>query len=202
MNKTFTFGAVTGITALAVAFPVIAQISSAQTTSSASSTTRSAAMARVRTPLTQAQVQTRIDQDAAFLANVDAAVTVQKSATQAHKDALTAAVSMTDDTQRQAAVKAADEAMHTALQSAMTANPSLEAGMHFGFGKGGHHGRGGPGKGDLAAKLGMTEAELKAALDSGKTIQQIATEKGVTLPTPPQGGRFMFRGGADQPAAQ
>lgn len=44
----------------------------------------------------------------------------------------------------------------------------------------------------IAEKLGMTEDELKAALDSGKTIKEIAEEKGIELPAPPRGGRMMF----------
>jgi hypothetical protein len=39
--------------------------------------------------------------------------------------------------------------------------------------------------GNPAQKLGMTEAELKAAMDSGKTIEQIAEEKGIDLPPRP-----------------
>ena len=48
---------------------------------------------------------------------------------------------------------------------------------------------------NLTEKLGMTEAELKTALEGGKTIQEIATEKGVELPEPKlkmHGDREMF----------
>lgn len=41
----------------------------------------------------------------------------------------------------------------------------------------------------MAERLGMTQAELQTALDSGKTFQDIAREKDITLPSGP-GGRF------------
>jgi len=44
----------------------------------------------------------------------------------------------------------------------------------------------------MAQRLGMTEADLQAALSSGKTMQDIAKEKGVTLPA----GRGSFGGNA------
>lgn len=60
--------------------------------------------------------------------------------------------------------------------------------MHKGPGMGGHgmfkmkmHGRG-HGPDMLLEKLGMTEEEFTAAIDSGKTIEEIAAEKGVELP--------------------
>lgn len=43
----------------------------------------------------------------------------------------------------------------------------------------------------MAERFGMTEAELQAELDSGKTIQQIAEEKGIESP---MGGRGMMQG--------
>jgi len=43
--------------------------------------------------------------------------------------------------------------------------------------------------GKMAEKLGMTEDELRTALDSGKTMQEIATKKGITLPTRPMGDK-------------
>jgi hypothetical protein len=122
--------------------------------------------------------------DSLLLKNIDSMVTVLKSATQAHLTALNAAATITDDTQREAAVKKAHEDMRATMEAAIAANPELKGLMPFG---GGHGGMMGHGKGDLAAKLGMTEAELKAAIDGGKTIEQIATEKGITLPARPMG---------------
>jgi hypothetical protein len=178
MNK-FTLGAIAGIVTVALAVPLLAQISSAAT---------SGAPKFTRPVPTQQQVQDMVARDDAFLKNVDAMVTVQKTATQAHEAALTAAASITDDTQRQAAVQKANDDERTAIQNAITANPDLKSAMMpfgggrgFGEGKGGMMGRG-PNTASLATKLGMTETDLKAALDGGKTIQQIAQEHGVTLP--------------------
>ncbi len=195
MKKTFALGAIAGMSSLALAVPILAQISSAQetgaTTTTTVSTTAAAKTFMKRAPDTSvAGIQTRIDHDSAFLTNIDAMITIQKSATQTHKTALTAALSITDDTQRAAAVKAADDAMRTSIETAVTANTALKGLMPFGgMGKGfsGGHGERGHSQngGDLAVKLGMTDTELKAALTSGKTIEQIATEKGITLPARP-----------------
>ncbi len=198
MNK-FTLGAIAGATSLMIAVPVLAQVSSAATettgtTSSLSATTSANRFGRG--PLTQAQVQTLADTDASFLTNVDALVTVLKTAVQNRKTALTAAAAITDETARQTAVKKAMTDFRTAMEAAITANPDLKLGMMHG-GPGGPHGRGhggkmgGKGPEMLAEKLGMTADELKAALSSGKTIEQIATEKGITLPARPAfGGRM------------
>lgn len=201
----FTYGAVAGITTLALAAPFLVQLTNAADTATKPFT---------RLAPTQAQVQKMIARDDAFLGNVDAFVTVRKSATQAHRDALSAAASLTDDTQRHAAVQKANEAMRAAMQAALAANPDLKSALRpFGGGRGMMGaGKGGPGgmtgrgpdKADLAARLHMTEAELEGALESGKTIAEIATEKGIALPAGRgQGGKhgrgwMMGRG----PAAQ
>lgn len=210
MNKSFTYGAVAGISSLALAIPFLAQISSAASTGSSVATTTAKA---VRPAPTQACVVALVAKDDAFLANVDTMIAAQKTATQTHRSALNAAASITDDTQRQAAVKAADEAfrtaMKTAMESHMTAdktqmealktacgNAGMGGGMHFEMGMGmGGPGHGGMMKGGmrgnpegLATKLGMTADELKTALKSGKTIEAIAAEKGITLPARPERG--------------
>jgi hypothetical protein len=48
-------------------------------------------------------------------------------------------------------------------------------------------------KSKVAEKLGMTVDELQDELDSGKTIREIAEERGVEAPARPQrgGGRQM-----------
>lgn len=182
MKKTYTFtlGAVAGITTLALAVPLLVQISSAAATGTGSFN---------RPVPTQQQVQDMATRDDAFLKNIDAFVVIQKSATQAHRDALSAAASIADDSERQAAVQQANLDQRAALQAALTANPDLKSSMMPFGGRGFGEGKGGPGmmgRGQntaaLASKLGMTEADLKAALDGGKTIQQIAQEHGVTLP--------------------
>jgi len=51
-------------------------------------------------------------------------------------------------------------------------------------GGGGRHGhRGGPGLAAAATALGVTEAELRTSLQSGSTIADVATSKGVALQT-------------------
>jgi hypothetical protein len=195
MKKSFTLGAATGITTILVAVPLLAQVTGAQGTGTTSSATTSIGWSRPD-PSTVEGIQQMIQRDSDFLTNIDAAITIQKSAIQTHKDALTAAASITDATQREAAVKAANEAMKKTIDDAITTNPNLKSVLHFGMRGGMGHGmRHGPG--GLAAKLGMTETELKTALDSGKTIEQIAQEKGITLPAKPS---FMGRMMQDSPA--
>lgn len=202
MKNKFILGAIAGMSTITLAVPVLAQITSAAstTTSTGAATSASPKFKVTRGPLTQEKLQEMIDRDTAFLTNADAILALHKSATTAHKAALTAALSLTDDTAREAAVKKANEDMRATMEAAITANPALKGAM-MPMGKpgfGGPGGRGhGPEKGDLAAKLGMTEAELKAAIEGGKTIEQIATEKGITLPARPP---FMGRGHGEQDA--
>lgn len=201
MKKTFTLGAVSGITALAIGFPIAAQFAGAQeeiasSTSSAKSTDRG--FFHERAPLSQDDVQGMIDHDNQFLLHVDAFIAIQKKAIQNHRIALQAAADIADETERNDAVKAAYEAMRTEVEAAIAADPELKdlpmmpfgpgkgprgPGMGMGMGMGMHRG-----PGDLAEKFGMTPEELKAAIDSGKTIEQIAEEKGVSLPPRPAFG--------------
>jgi hypothetical protein len=191
------------MSSLALAVPVVAQIASAQTATSTDATTSASADAtRVRPEFKRPTLQEMIDNDTKLLENVDTVVASLKTATQAHKNALTAAQSLTGTAQTDA-IKKAQEEFHAAMEATMKAS-GIKGFPMFG----GPHG--GPGRGgmmkmkfDLATKLGMTETELKAAIDSGKTIEQIATEKGVTLPTPPMGGRGhgMMMRGQQAPAA-
>ncbi|MFA6523169.1 MAG: hypothetical protein WCS85_02270 [Candidatus Peribacteraceae bacterium] len=206
--KKFTIGAIVGATSLAVAFPLLAQFAGA-----AESTTQTTPPER---PVqTQACVQALASRDDATLSGIDALIAAQKSATLAHRDALTAAAALTDDTARQEAVQKADEAFRTAMDTARKANTAEQTAMEavktacgdagfggrgmMGFGqmegRGGQHGQ--RDMSGIAEKLGMTSDELKTALDSGKTIQDLATEKGVTLPTPPARGDRPMGGCAD-----
>ncbi|MDD4287689.1 MAG: hypothetical protein PHN33_05075 [Candidatus Peribacteraceae bacterium] len=186
MKHKFTLGIVSGMSILALAVPLLAQGSSAAFSGTTTTGTGRPAMK-------QENITDRIARDDAFLANVDAMVSIQKSATQTHRNALTAAAALTDETAQQEAMRAADEAYRTTIQDALKANPDLQSAM-MPFGgrgqgmRGGMMGRG-PMNDKIAEELGMTTDELKAALEGGKTIQEIATEKGVTLPTPPKDGR-------------
>ncbi|MFA6039367.1 MAG: hypothetical protein WCV62_01400 [Candidatus Peribacteraceae bacterium] len=59
------------------------------------------------------------------------------------------------------------------------------------FPMGGNFQEGGAGLSRMAERLGMTEADLQKELDSGKTLQEIAAERGVEMPA---GGRGMRTG--------
>ncbi len=182
MNK-FTLGVIAGLSTLALAVPILAQVTSAAGAPSWLGGDRPAP--------TIAQVQGMIDRDDGFLKNVDAFVTLQKSTIEAHKNALTAALAITDDTAREAAVKKANDDARAAFEAAISANADLKSAMlPFHGGRGGPGmmgGRDGPNPEKLAAKLGITADQLKNELDAGKTIPQIAEEHGVTLPPRPDG---------------
>lgn len=204
MNK-FTLGAAAGATSLLVAVPLLAQMVGAASSSSAGT---EETIASVRPIPSVACVTALATAEGHMLSNMDAVMASQKQILTAHHAALTAAAALTDDTAREAALTTANETMRTAMKAAHDAMPDKSAtkdaikeacgdamgpgmgGMMgpMGFGPGGPGGRGGHHgmmKGKLAGELGMTEEELKAEIDSGKTIEQIAEEKGVTLPPRP-----------------
>jgi hypothetical protein len=75
----------------------------------------------------------------------------------------------------------------TQAQADKVASTLEAAGVGRG-GPGGHGGRGGPGGGghDLSAAataLGISEADLKTALESGKTLAEVAKDKNVSVDT-------------------
>lgn len=205
MNK-FTLGALAGMSSLAVAVPLMLQGVSAASTSSAS------IPSHVFTPPTQACLAAQVDLEQARIDNFDTMSAQRKTELQKRHDALATVAAITDDTQRADALKklrtdgqAARKAEPTDVPAAITtAQAAVKAacgntmmpaigdmmgspGSDRGFG-GPMHGGKGPMGAQLATKLGMTETDLKAALDSGKTIEQIAEEKGITLPARPAFG--------------
>ncbi len=189
MKKSFALGAASGITALAIGFPLATQFANAQDTSSSAGSATVATdkpAFKARAPFSQDDVQKLIDRDNQFLLHIDEFVTIQKEAVQNHRIALQAAADITDETERNDAVRTAHDVMRLEIKEAIEANSDLKdlKVMHYG------HGRPGRGPHDLAEILGMTEEELKAALDSGKTPKEIAAEKGITLPPkPPKWGQ-------------
>jgi len=208
MNK-FTLGAVTGLGAVALAIPVLATVTSAQSIGSSSSASPTAANKPVPTTQCVSAIAALEGQQISLMDSEEAA---RKSALQAHVDALNAAASITDDATRQAAIQKANQDLKTAMQTAQQKNQSTlqtyrqavqtacGTMMHDGSVGGGFvrfmdKPMMGKGSGmnkqtmlsNLATKLGITSAELQSELQSGKTIQQIAQEHGVTLPTPPAG---------------
>ncbi|MDD4318800.1 MAG: hypothetical protein PHW10_00525 [Candidatus Peribacteraceae bacterium] len=202
--KKFTLGVIAGASSLALAVPLVAQLASAASGVSSNA-------ARTQPIPSQTCVEALADADGTQLSNMDTFFAAHKTALQARKDALTAAATITDDTQRQEAVKKANDDFRTAMESQQDAMASAREsvktacgnaggfGMGFGAGSMGMRGNGPDmkggnfGNGMIAEKLGMTADELKSALDGGKTIQEIAEEKGVTLPNPGM-GRGMHRG--------
>jgi len=202
MKYKFILGIVAGASSLALAAPFFVHAASSDVSSSSFVPS-------------QACVQALADSEAARLSSMDSMMELQKSALQAHKNALAAAATIADDTVRKdavkkanedfrAAVKAAHDQQPAAVQEAMTAVQTACGGRGMGF-TGGFgqrmgglmekFGERGPKGAAMAERLGMTEDELKAALESGKTIQEIAQEHGVTLPDNPRGPGMGMRGG-------
>lgn len=181
MNK-FTLGAATGATSLLIAIPLFAQMAGAASSSPT--------MASKRPVPTQACVLAMADHETTMLSNIDAMTAAHKAAATTKRDALKAAAALTDDAARMEALKKAQENFRAAMETTMkakdeTSKAALKAACGDSFGVGMGHMMGGMKdkmRGNIAEKLGMTESELKAALDSGTTIEQIATEKGITLP--------------------
>lgn len=113
MKKSFVFGVVAGVSALAIAVPLVAQISSAQSVSSGNASLRS-------TP-SVACVQAMADAEGVRLAAMDAMHQAHKAALQVHSAALQTAAAITDDAQRQEAIGKANEDLRTAMQAARDA---------------------------------------------------------------------------------
>ena len=207
MKKTFALGAAAGMSSLALAVPLLAQLAGA----ASSDTVSSGAATQAQHVHTRECVEALAAHDDFMLSGMDAMVVAHKAATIAHRDALRAAATITDDEQREAAVKNAHAALRAAIRAAMEGQGDKTAQMEelhaacddaIGFHGMMLHGLGPMGgKGfmmkfrhgpdDLAEKLGMTADELKAAIESGKTIEQIAEEKGVDLPARPMRDHMM-----------
>lgn len=142
MQKHFTLGMVAGMSALVLAVPLVAQVSSAASTGSDAGPM--GFFQKERPPLTTETIQAMVDGDAAVLAHIDELTAAFKAATQTKKDALTAALSLPNDAARQTAVQTAMETFHAAMKTAMDAagvQPPFGPGFgpHLGMGKGGHH---------------------------------------------------------------
>ena len=201
--KKFTYGVIAGMSSLALAVPLFAQVGSAATNSSA------ADAVKARPIPSQACVTALAAQEGTMISKIDSMMASHKTILQAHQTALTAAAGIADDTARQAALQKAHEQMRTAMQAAKPSTDEMTAakealqaacgdtmpfhGMGMGLGFEMKHG-GKRGPGDLAAKLGLTEDQLRTELDSGKTIQEIATEHGITLPAKADRGFMMKHG--------
>ncbi len=80
------------------------------------------------------------------------------------------------------------------LASPSTGAPRMNGTFQQTGGIGGPGGAG-PNTARMAERLGITEAELQEALDSGKTMQQIAEERGRDLPVRTGTGGMMGRRG-------
>lgn len=195
MNK-FTAGVATGISSLALAVPLIAQIAGAQDAEF------TAATATELPVPTQECATSMVNLEEYHLAHFDKMNEKRKQQMQTRIDSLNTIASISDDTQREEAFKKMHEDMRETMDdieqdeeitALMDATREACGDMMM---IGGHAG---PGffkevrmmKFDLAEELGLTKEELKAELDSGKTIEQIAEDKGVELPARPA---FKLRG--------
>jgi hypothetical protein len=203
--KKFTLGAIAGASTLAMAFPIVAQVTSAAASSSSPSNTASV----LSTVPSQECVLAMATLEGAHLDNFDAMTAAQKQSLKIRKDALSSAASIADETARgevlkkmhedmkasktidnsmPAAITKAMEAVRTACGNTMRFMPggSNMLGMNMG-----HGAKRAFGFTPLAEKFGITEDELKTELANGKTIDQIAKEHSVTLPD--MGERKMYR---------
>ncbi len=198
MNK-FTLGVVAGMSSLTLAVPLVAQLSFAETV-----TDSEGILVNRRTP-TQECLLAMVSLEDAHLAHFDEMQTTMKQEMQSRRDGLSTVANISDDTARAEALKQMHEDKRAEFEAKELEIPAdVEAAqaavkeacgdtfMFFGKGHGPMmkmmHGPGGR-HGVLLEKLDMTEKELKAALESGKTIEELAEEKGVELPV--RAERFM-----------
>ncbi len=107
--KKFHLGVAASTLGVLVAIPLITQISLVSAARNATET------AKKMTGPTSACVQALAAKDTAFLSTIDANIALQKTATQAHKDALTAAAALTDDGARTTAFMKAEKEFMTAM---------------------------------------------------------------------------------------
>ncbi|MFH0851382.1 MAG: hypothetical protein V1876_01400 [Candidatus Peregrinibacteria bacterium] len=112
MNK-FSLGTLVGISSL-ILVPLLA--------SAASSASGMVGNPPQRPVPSQECVQAIVAQQDLVLSTFDATSAARKSALQAHRDALAAAAAITDETQRQAALKQANDDFRTAMKDLMPAN--------------------------------------------------------------------------------
>lgn len=118
MNK-FTLGIATGIASLALAVPLLAQISSAASGNASSSTTP-----RAFPVPTQACVQAMVSLEDARLANFDAETEQRKTMMQAHRDALADTAAIADDAQRREAMQTMREQMRAGKENGQFTPPA------------------------------------------------------------------------------
>lgn len=159
---------------------------------------------------------------------MDARAAAGKAAFETRIAALKDALALTDEAQRQTAIQAANKAFRQATTAAMeqfrtdtqAAREAMKASCpglgRFGFGGPmmgkcpDRHGPGGtfdgmrgqgPKEDMLAQKLGITVEQLKSELQSGKTLQQIAEEHGITLPAGKREGWGKHRSPEETPSS-
>lgn len=199
MNK-FRLGIITGMSSMVIAVPILSVAAYAQ-----SSTSTEAAVQAIPS---QACVEALANVEQMRLDQFDLMNDKRKEGIKQRVDSLRTAAAITSATDRQAALKQmreTEKALHDTMkedvsdeiQAAMDAVKTA-CGDTFkmrmeGFGE--RHPMIGKmmdkAPAFIAEKLGMTEDELKAAMDGGKTIKEIAEEKGIELPAPPRGRHMM-----------
>lgn len=171
MQKSFTLGAVAGVSTLLLAVPFVAQIAGAQSASS---------VATSSPPVpSQACVQTMVGLEDAHLANIDAMMASKKQSMQTRRDALAAVAAITDDAQRQEALKRMHEDMRANMKTSMTQPEAVATAMEavkaacgdsLGF-RGGFHK--GFGMGHMMGKRGgKHHGWMKPSQESSTSVQQ------------------------------
>jgi hypothetical protein len=138
-KRTRTFATMAGATSLVLSLPLITQMASAATNTAA----------KMTQPVpTQVCVQALAERDTAFLSTIDGHIAAQKTATTAHRNALLQAAKITNEAERQEALKKAQEDFQTAMKAAFgtqdhaaemaamktACGDSFRGGMRKGFG--------------------------------------------------------------------
>ncbi|MDD5041571.1 MAG: hypothetical protein PHX87_03960 [Candidatus Peribacteraceae bacterium] len=108
--KKYMFGTIVGISSL-ILIPILA--------TAASSASGESKTPRQRPVPSQACLQAQVAEQDLMLSTFDATFDARKVAMQAHRDALAAAASISDETQRQAALQQANEDFRTAMKAMM-----------------------------------------------------------------------------------
>ena len=121
MKKSFALGAVSGASTLLLAVPFVAQIAGAQGTSSVATSSRPVP--------SQACVQAMVHLEDAHLGNIDAMIASKKKSMQTRRDALAAVGAITDDAQRQEALKKMHEEMRANMKTSMTQPEAVATAM-------------------------------------------------------------------------
>lgn len=121
--KKFSFGTIIGVSSL-ILVPLLALAAS-------SSSTGSGKPSRGERPVpSQACIQAQVAKEDLMLSTMDATAVARRAAIQTRRDAFSAAASIVDDVQRQAAIKKANDDFQTAMKALIeTKSTEMKAAM-------------------------------------------------------------------------